>query len=450
MTDGSKELSVEKGVMEVIIIGAGLGGLATALSCVQNGLKVQVFEKTPEILPIGAGIQIPPNGVRALRYLGVDDKVQSSGAVAVQAGNLRSYKDGRNLLRRAGGEAYVRDYGAPWYVIHRADYHRFLYDETIRRGVRTHLGVEIESVDFTIDQASVTTKSGQKFYGDVVVGADGLWSKTRSLLLQHDASPMATGDMAYRATFTVEQLQSLNNEKLNALIKTPETNVWMGPNSHAVLYSVKGGSVYNLVLVCPDTLPPGFSTIQGDVKEMQSAFSGWDPMLTDVLGLVSHVLKWRLCHNDELLRWTKGNVVIIGDASHPTLPYQAQGAAMAVEDGAILGHLLGRLGKSASSGQIPEKLSIPHILKMFEQLRKHRTTVNVRGAINNQRLFHMPDGPGRDERDRILGQTNWETQTPTVFSWNNLEYQRNMLSFDFIADADCAFDKFVQGEVARL
>ena len=164
--------------------------------------------------------------------------------------------------------------------------------------------------------------------------------------------------------------------------------------------------------------------------------------LGDVLHLVRKVLKWRLYHQDELARWTKGNVVIIGDASHPTLPYQAQGAAMAVEDGVILGRLLGRFASNmAGSTTEATRVDVSATLKLFEQLRKHRTTVNVLGAVNNRKLFHMEDGVEQEERDEILRSTNWTTQTATDFAWNDLDYQTDMLGFDFIADADKAFDK---------
>ena len=167
--------------------------------------------------------------------------------------------------------------------------------------------------------------------------------------------------------------------------------------------------------------------------------------LGDVLHLVNKVLKWRLCHQDELVRWVKGSVVIIGDASHPTLPYQAQGAAMAIEDGVILGRLLGRLASNiAGSTTETAEVGVSAALEVFEQLRKYRTTVNVQGAVNNQKLFQMEDGAEQEERDEILRRTSWTTQTATCFRWNDLEYQTDMLGFDFIADADKAFDELIK------
>ena len=145
-------------------------------------------------------------------------------------------------------------------------------------------------------------------------------------------------------------------------------------------------------------------------------------MLRDVLQLVKKVLKWRLCHQEELVRWTKGNLVIIGDASHPTLPYQSQGAAMAVEDGVVLGHLLGRLVRNRfDSATTTAKLDVPATLELFERLRKHRTTVNVQGALNNRKLFHMEDGAEQQERDKTMRSTDWTTQKATDFRWNDLE-----------------------------
>ncbi|KAF2436939.1 FAD/NAD(P)-binding domain-containing protein [Tothia fuscella] len=436
--------------MDVVIIGAGLGGLAAAISLAQEGIRVQILEKTPKILPVGAGIAIPPNGVRALRHLGVADTLREKGAIDMTAINLRSYDDGRELLRRPGGEEFVKNYGEPWFSIRRADYHNLLLDEAVRRGVKIHLGMEATGVDFAAGIASVTVKSGERFEGHVVIGADGIWSTTLEHLLEVDSTPIPTGDMAYRATFQSEALLSLKNEKLNGLIGKPETNIWMGPKSHAVFYPLKGGSVYNVVLVCPGKLPPDKSTNIGDVAEMRNAFASWDPMLREVLGLVSEVLMWKLCHREELVKWTRANAVVIGNASHPTLPYQQQGAAMAVEDGAVLGLLLGRLNAMGT----PEDTSayIPGILSLFERFRKRRTTVNVRGAIDNQYIFHMEDGPDVDRRDEMLGQTNWETQTPTTFSWNDLQYQSDILSFDFITEAERAFEAWCKTEesYARL
>jgi salicylate hydroxylase len=168
-------------------------------------------------------------------------------------------------------------------------------------------------------------------------------------------------------------------------------------------------------------------------------------MLRDVLHLVNKVLKWRLCHSEELARWTKGNLVIIGDASHPTLPYQAQGAAMAVEDGVILGHLLGRLaGNGSDSTTKTTKLDVSDALELFERLRKHRTTVNVQGAVSNRKLFHMEDGAEQEQRDEVMRSTDWITQKTTDFRWNDLDYQMDMLGFGCIADADSAFDELVK------
>lgn len=154
----------------------------------------------------------------------------------------------------------------------------------LRHGVEIVLGAEVETIEFGSGRPSLMLKSGQVYCPGVIIGADGLWSRTRSLLLEQETLPIATGDMAYRATFSKEQMQGLNNSKLDTLISKPEVNCWVGPNAHAVLYPVRNGALYNLVLVCADTLPDGFNTIEGDVQEMRDAFAGWDPMsVTDIV-----------------------------------------------------------------------------------------------------------------------------------------------------------------------
>jgi salicylate hydroxylase len=147
-------------------------------------------------------------------------------------------------------------------------------DEALRLGVQVIHGAEVETIDLSGGRPILTLESGQVYRSDVVVGADGLWSSTRSLLLGRETPPIASGDMAFRATFSKEQLQGLGNTDLDALISKPEVNCWIGPNAHAVLYPVKNGTLYNLVLICPDTLPPGFNTVEGEVEEMRNAFAG--------------------------------------------------------------------------------------------------------------------------------------------------------------------------------
>ena len=137
----------------------------------------------------------------------------------------------------------------------------------------------------------------------------------------------------------------------------------------------------------------------------------------------------------ELDTWVRGRVVLLGDACHPSLPYQAQGAAQAVEDGCVLGVLLSEFGRSSADNAGAEKLS--EVLALYERLRKAKTTMNVRGSADNRRMFHMHDGPEQEERDRVLGETDWDR--PSVWQWADPAYQKELLGFDAVQDARRAF-----------
>ncbi|PVH79627.1 putative salicylate hydroxylase [Cadophora sp. DSE1049] len=419
----------------VIVVGAGLGGLSCAVAAKQRGLDVLLLERAPAISNVGAGIQVPPNAGRAMRYLGLFDKLITK-AVVLERLDLVRYESGEVLLARDGQKGIVENYGAPWMVAHREDYHRILYDEAERSGVQIRLGASVKTVGF--DMTTVTLENGTVLEGSVIIGADGLWSTTRAQILGYASDPKETGDLAYRAIFSTEKLRALNDERINKLISQNVATVWLGPNKHCVLYPVRGGEEYNLVLLRPDNLPKGQTKVEGDLNEMKLTFEGWDPVLTELISCIPMVLRWKLFHHEELKTWTKDSVAILGDACHPTLPYQAQGAAMAVEDGVVIGHLLGLLGKdyaSDPSGPPPEAFA--SILALYESLRKHRTTLNVSGARENRYMYHLPDGPEQKRRDLELQKVDWVSSTP--WKYTDGPYQRELLGHDVIKEANAAY-----------
>ncbi|KIV86034.1 hypothetical protein PV11_01675 [Exophiala sideris] len=205
-------------------------------------------------------------------------------------------------------------------------------------GVEVRLGCNVEHLDFISPQ--VTLSNGETLKADAIVGADGLWSTTRELLLEHPSPPIETRDLAYRATLPYEYIKSLHDPEIDELCQREVVSVWLGPEKHCVFYPIQDGKVFNLVLLRPDNMPSGARTEKASLEKMRQSFDGWHPMLTRILSKIDSVLKWKLCHHEELATWTKGSVALLRDACHPTLPYQGQGAAMAVEDGASLGRLL--------------------------------------------------------------------------------------------------------------
>ncbi|KAJ5982627.1 hypothetical protein N7451_012727 [Penicillium sp. IBT 35674x] len=236
--------------------------------------------------------------------------------------------------------------------------------------------------------------------------------------------------MAYRAIFNTETLQALNQPKINSIIDAQVATAWIGPGGHVVLYPVSQGQKYNMVLIRPDDMPEGVKIDAGVVDELKEAYKGWDPALFAIISCIESALKWKLLYHKELESWVKNGVAILGDACHPTLPYQAQGAAMAVEDGTVVGFLLGSLKADYPTDVSQDQ--IHSILKLYEKVRKSRTTLNVLGAVANRQLYHMVDGPEQEQRDQDL-------RDPTKHSkwqFTDYTYQNDLLGFDVIKDAE--------------
>ncbi|KAK7718935.1 hypothetical protein SLS63_010348 [Diaporthe eres] len=316
-------------------------------------------------------------------------------------------------------------------VIHRADYHQVLLDAATTSGVEIRLGAPVKKINF--EKTSVEVDGGQIMSANVIVGADG-----------------ETGDLAYRATLKTTDLLALNDQQVTELCTQKRCTLWMGPNKHCVLYPLKGGSEFNLVLIRPDNLPPGTNKIQGEIGEMRETFQGWDRSLTKIISRIPSVLKWKLCFHNELDTWYKsqGNVTLLGDACHPTLPYQAQGAAMAIEDGAVLGHLLGSLVQDQKQSPDLAHGHVNSLLQVYEKLRKLRTTTNVKGAEANRYMFHLEDGDEQRRRDAELKSHDWIR--PSRWRWADGAAQDELLGHDVIAESEREYNAWRSGITHRL
>jgi salicylate hydroxylase len=331
---------------------------------------------------------------------------------------------------------YCQDsYGAPYLHIHRADFHKVLVDKAQELGVEIVLNAHVNRIDFAAPSVALST--GKVLHCDLVVAADGLKSRCRELYLGHPDPPHNTGDLAYRILVKAEDMRK--DPALAELIKTPVINYWMGPGSHAVCYLLKGGELYNIVLICPDNLPPGVAQQEADLDELTQIFKTWDPRLQKLLGLVQQTFKWKLQNSEEMESWVhpEGRFCLLGDACHATLPYLAQGAAQAVEDGAVLGQLLSRVGAD-------DRDSLRPVLDTYERLRKKRTTAVVQGSTALQNIFHMRDGPMQEERDRVLLEDRPEEGFPN--RWRDPVFQRWLFGYDAFAEAERAWAGVESGE----
>ncbi|KAL6860443.1 hypothetical protein ACO1O0_004471 [Amphichorda felina] len=373
--------------LDVIIVGAGIGGLAAAISIALSGHDVTVFESAKELLE--ARIQLTPNCTRILQRWGLTDRLWSAAAEPT-ALVVHRYP-GQVLAQEVDmGRKMRARYGAPYLCMHRVDLQLALYDRARELGVRFRMGDRVDAVDF--DLPALTTESGDRARADLLVAADGLWSRCRSSFLGTDDPPWPTGDLVYRVVLHLDQI---DDPELRLWVTRPKVHFWIGPGSHAVGYSLRAGTMYNLVLAVPDTLAPGVKRQPGSVEEMRALFSGWDPILTRFLAMVDSVDRWKLMYRHELPSWIsdKSNFVFVGDACHPMLPYLAQGAGSAIEDGAVLGLLL---------GCIRSKEQVPKALDMYEKLRKSRGEAIVRETFKQRESYHMADGPEQEARDQIF------------------------------------------------
>ncbi|KAF2762115.1 FAD/NAD(P)-binding domain-containing protein [Pseudovirgaria hyperparasitica] len=413
--------------LDIIVVGAGLAGLAAAISCALHGHKVTILESAKELAEVGAGLQITPNASRLFQAWGVYDRLKQSAAEPTVL-SVHRYSDGKLLAKDDQFNVHMRErYGAPFWDLHRVDVQRELARRANELGVAVKLGTRVSNIDF--DAPRVTTESGAEYHCDMIVAADGLWSKCRECLLKKKDTPLPTGDLAYRILLPLDQIK---DQDLRDMVSKPACRFWVGPKAHVVAYSIRDGTIYNIVLLVPDDLPEHVSKQQGSVDEMMKLFDGWDPVLTRFLKCVTTVDKWKLMHRDEMDSWVnaQSNFVMIGDSCHPMLPYLAQGANSAMEDGAVLGRLLGSL---------EHRSDLPKLLEIFQRLRKSRGEAIVRETFKQRRDFHMENGPEQEARDELfLSQLGKELTGAFPSRWTCPEVQPWIYGYRAEEEVDAA------------
>lgn len=257
------------------------------------------------ILQVGAGLQVTPNSSRLLKQWGVPDKLWEAAAEPTSL-FVHRYSDGKILALEKDFDKNIRaKYGAPFIDLHRVDLQQSMVDRAREIGVKIVLGELVDSIDF--DSTEVTTKSGMKAQADLIVAADGLWSRCRECFLKRSDPPVPTGDLAYRI---VLKLDDIDDPELKAWVANPTVHFWIGPGAHAVGYSLRAGKMYNIVLLVPDDLPEGVRRQTGSVEEMKALFADWDPVLGRFLNIVKEVDKWRLMHRKLVIQSIEAKVQV--------------------------------------------------------------------------------------------------------------------------------------------
>ncbi|KAF9884613.1 hypothetical protein FE257_001435 [Aspergillus nanangensis] len=378
--------------LKIIVVGAGLGGLGSAISLRLAGHEVVILESARELGEVGAGIQCLPNSTRILREWDVHG-ILSQKASVTQTCNILGWKGG--LISSMDFQGTGEEHGSPFNDFHRADLHRMLLDRAVELGASIRTKCEVTDLQFdkARSTATVLLRDQPDEVADLVIGADGINSRCREILLGRKEPPHRTGDMAYRILLEADDIRK--HPELRTYVDDKAVNYWYGPGAHVVTYPLRDASLLNMVLLVPDNMPEeGPSTLQGYVDEMQGLFRDWDPNIGKLLSMCPSVLRWRLCIRKGIDSWVHpdGCFALLGDSAHATLPYLASGAGITFEDGAVLGECLGRL----RSKDATEK---KRALQVYELCRKRRTeTVVERGTIQ-QDLNHLDDGAEQQDRD---------------------------------------------------
>ncbi|KAJ6139048.1 Monooxygenase FAD-binding [Penicillium samsonianum] len=371
--------------LEVVVVGAGIGGMAAALTLGLRGHHVIVLEAAPKLMEVGAGIQVSPNMLRLFDRWGVSDLIHAQD-VALEHIHVRRWDDGKLL-----GTMPVNKTFGQQVVIHRADLHNAIIDRALALpNVELRENSTVTDVQFY--PASVSLANGEIIHGDVIIGADGIKSTIRSHLLEDSTiQAVATGDAAYRIMLPRHIMEE--DPELKKLIDEPQATRWLGPERHIIAYPVRKHELYNVVLLHPDGHGIEESwTTKGSKQAMVDNYDGWDSRVRKLIDLVddNEVLEWKLCLHRPLRTWIRGSVALIGDACHPMLPYVAQGAAQAVEDAAALGVVL---------SAISSREEISHALSVYERSRKKRAETVQQSGSENRITLHLPDGPEQIARD---------------------------------------------------
>ncbi len=386
------------GKPKIVMAGAGLGGLAAALSLLRRGFDVEVYEQAEALREVGAGVQVSANGTRVLFALGLRERLmplswQPQGKV------LRVWRNGETWPMFDLATDSMQRYGFPYLTFHRADLHGVLAAavEEARAGT---IRLRSKCVGCVQDETSASLRlaDGTLVKGDIAIGADGVHSAVRQSQFGPD-SPKFTGLIAWRGVLPRERLPP---HMLNA----PGTN-WVGPGGHVVHYFLRRGELLNFVGIRErDDWQEESWIAAGTTEELQRDFAGWHEDIQTLIRGIDVPYKWALKIREPMSAWTVGRVTLLGDACHSTLPFMAQGAVMAIEDGFILARCLAETPEDA-----------PAALRRYEQARRERANRVVAGSSRMTDIFHNPSLAEADSAQAYMAEQWKPERTRERYDW---------------------------------
>jgi salicylate hydroxylase len=382
----------------ILIAGAGIGGLSAASCLMKAGHHVEIYEQAPELAEVGAGIQVSANAMHVLRHLDLEQAITAVG-VRPEAYVFRLHDTGEVIQRFSLSQEEL--HGAPYTQLHRADLHDLLaarareFDPNVVR-----LNHKVTGFTEGADGVELSFADGSSARGDLLIGADGLKSVVRAQMF--GAAPATyTGDAAWRAVVPTERLPKNLLEQV--------MSVFMGPDGHVVCYYLRDGTLLNFVgIVETDEVSEESWTVKLPWEELKAQYRGWHPALQTVIDAADkdQCYRWSLFNRPPIREWSTMRVTLLGDAAHPTLPYLAQGAAMSIEDGAVLTRALGM------------RDSIADALQLYQNNRVDRTAKIVLQSNANRELFHLRSE--EEIRARFSKKDEGDDRNSWLYSYNPL------------------------------
>lgn len=360
--------------LSVLIIGGGIGGLTAALALSRAGFRVSVFERAKDFQPIGAGLQLSANALSVLEKVGLTMRGQNG--IDIASTEVRDGNSGKLISRIATPD------NNNTLVISRPD-----LQTTLLQAVMADANIELNTDSEVVDMlggksvASLTLSDGTMHTGDVLIGADGVWSQTRRMV--NSARPDYSGRIAWRATMPLSNVPKG--------ISRHTVTLWLAQGAHLVTYPIANGASFNAVGIIQDGWQAEGWTEKGNMAELALAFSDWHSPVQRLLQSTDTWQKWALCTVDPTMNWTKGRMALLGDAAHAMVPFMAQGAGMSIEDAWVLARQLGKASRDA----------VPEALAAYQSERQDRVTKVWETSMQQGKIYHL-SGPMRLSRNLVM------------------------------------------------
>lgn len=375
---------------QILIAGGGIGGLAAAFALGRSGSQVNLFEQAEAFGEVGAGIQLGPNVVRLLEAWGLGDALREVAAFPLRL-EVKNAMNGNLLGILPLGDAMVKRYGAAYVSIARPDMHSLLLHAVQQiPNVQLHLSSEVALAVQERDKVMVQA-NGMSMEGDALIGADGVWSRTRALVI-NDGPPRVTGHLAFRTM--------VKQADLPPQLRSDVVTAWMGNDFHVIQYPVRRGELLNVVAVVHGEVfgDPKHWDHSANALELQGRLKNAHSSLTRLIHAIEEWRLWALSDRPPMRsaeEHVRGRIVLLGDAAHPMRPYLAQGAGMAIEDAYVL-------AREVNATQD----NLPGAFQRYAATRWQRSARVQARAIRNGEIYHL-NGPmrlGRDLSIRLLGE----------------------------------------------